>query len=370
MAKKGKRHSDAASIVGEELANDLESKSQELVGRSDGPGIDPSAVILKDKHGFPPGEKEEEEGMATGTAKEEEAEEEEVERAYGGALTLNQAEVFLVREKGDDVLLGDWGVLAGVLTNITGDEHAPAIREELKQFQSRIDVMAVKALADLNRQEEIMPKEEVVTPVEDPTEEPQAETLETEEQPDAKTGSEGEIVEKSEQVDEHALDSAVIAVRDAFDEAVATPIDVQSRLKMIQPSLNDLGKAIMSRVDETGSEESDSLSGGVTLESIQQIVTQAVAPLVADVEAIKQRSAADANKRAIPERRAMSNFFEARSSLEASVPGATARLPEEIAAASGLNPVNPQFRGPKKLDGPENTPNLRNLIRRSVGIRE
>jgi len=345
MAKKSARYSDAASIVGEELAADLEAKSQQLIGRSG--GMDPAAIILKDAAGFPPGEEETEEMPPTGTAEEEESSEEAPpfgERAYGGAVTLNQAEAFLVREKGEGVLLGDWGILAGVLTNMA-PEKGQAIAKELKEFQSRIDVMALKALANLQKREEPMSEKEVVVT-------PEVEAVAT----------------------PHPLEVAFGSLREAFDQALATPLDGVSRRKMIQPALNQLGEVIVARVDESNPQPASSEASVLTLEQLTMAVQAAVAPLHAEIAALKERSVVGNGLLNIPTPRAARGIAEGtRLSYAGPVPGETLRMANEVAEASA--PDGFGYHHPGRINALNDsspateTPKLSAMIRRSVGLR-
>ena len=364
MAKKKTtaRYSDAASIVGAEIAADLEAKSQQLIGRS-GLVVNPSAIVLKEAANFPPGqnqdqeEKPEDEGMATGTAEEKPVEEEVVEESiYGGAKTLGEAEAFLVRENGEGILLGDWGILAGVLTNIAGAEHGEAVGKELKEFQTKVDVMAIKALADLRkRQEEYVADEKV--------ENGQA------------TGTVSEEDEVVRAAEAHSLDGVILALRESIEEALATPVDQTSRLKMVQPALNKLGDAIKVRVSgETPALAGADAPAGITQEQLSQAVAAAVAPLMAELQALKTRTVADEKRPRIPAPRGARYVAgDARLSYDGPVPGETRRMAGEVEAASALAGFDwrqPGVIDPRSESGPgTETPKLSAMIRRSVGLR-
>jgi len=390
--KKSKRYADAKSIIGEELAEDLDTKSQEIIGRS-GTEIDPASVVLKDEHGFPPGEEEgeEDEGRATGTTDEEVPEEDEGFESfstYGDALTLNAAETFLVREKGDGVLLGDWDILRGVLTNIAGDEHGPAIAEEIKQFQTRIDQMSVKALVDLSKQESSM--EEIEKARHKATDLPEGLAPEDE---GMVTGSahkersiEGEEAEESESGSgeisadpiAHPLDDTFAALRDSYDEALETPVDGTSRLQMIQPAMQGLGESIVKGVSpETPAPDVSSAEG--LADVVTAAVAAAVAPIAAEVAELKSRGAKLSElPPEIPVSRAMKpgNVFLAKASAsrpDEPLPGATSRIGAELAAVAGT-PVSDGTGLPVQLDGngirsDQDTPKLSAIVRASVGLR-
>lgn len=353
MTKKSARYSDAASIVGEEIAADLEARSQQLVGRV-GPTIDPGAVVLKEAENFPPGQNAEakpegeDEAKPTGTA-EEEAPEEKGEFPYGGAKSIGDAEAFLIREKGDGVLLGDWELLAGVLTNIVGLEHSPAINAQLKEFQSKVDVMAVKALADLKKME--------VTVADKTKTEPKPEDIKP--------------IENG-----HPLDVAFADLRESYDEALATPVERNARLRMIQPTLNRLGEVI--RASASGEETLDASAQavGITQEQLNNAVTAAVAPLMAELQALRESKVVErSNQSRIPTPRAARFIAEGyKLSHSGPVPGATARVADELGSASGLGGFEgrglPPTIGYNDLTSDTKISKLSALIRRSVGIRD
>jgi len=351
--KRSARHIDAASIVGEDLAEELETKSQELVGRT-GPQSDPAALVLKDAKDFPPASEEEGGDMATGTASEQDTAEGEPAKAhYGGAVTLSDAEAFLVRERGEDALLGDWDMLASVLINVAGEEHGPAIQKQLRDFQSRLDIMAVKALANLQAKEASMDKANDAT-------EDQVESVAGD--PEAEAQPEG-----------HVLDEAMLELRTAFDEALETPVDANSRLRMIQPAMKTLGDAIMSTVNAKRDSDSPAAStaGGFSLEQLQAVVAAAVAPLSAEIEALKTKAVADVPR--IPARRARV-VGGVRPSFSGSVPGATMRIADEMESADAMRGVGAAYGHPSQINilndttPASETPKLNAMIRRSVGL--
>jgi len=336
---KSKRYQDAESIVGKELADELESKSVlSLVGKSED-GIDPNLVVVK--------------------AEEEELGEEEVaeEAPLGGAKSIDDAEAFLVQKKSEHALMDSWGVLHGVLTNIAGVEHSEAIGNELQQFQSCLDVMALKTLSSLQAKLEEgsnMSNEILVSRQPPPFlgEQPPEEGA-VEEEP-MKTGTVEEEAPAEEEEGfpfkslgaspaPHALDKALFALRNAFDEAVSTPVDYDTRLRMIQPALNELGVVIQSKVQEIPAE------GGISEDIINRAVEAAVAPLKAELAALQAKSglAVESPPTEVPARRAIT----AAPMISRGAPESLVQTYEE---PEGDNP----------------TPSLRRLVRRSVGIRQ
>ena len=207
--------------------------------------------------------------------------------------------------------------------------------------------MAVKAIADLQKKEA-----PVAATVGEPNKEPDGEVTKVE--------------------NGHLLEAPFAMLREALDEALATPIDRESRLKMVQPALNNLADAIIARVGEESPGANAPAATGVTQDQLNQAVAAAVAPYLAELKALREKTEA---KPRIPSPRAARFVAEgARASFEGPVPGATARIADEIADASALKGRDwrkPGAINPFNEAGPgTHTPKLSALIRRSVGIRE
>jgi len=324
-----KRRDDAASIAGDEKADELEAKSLEklLVGKAD--GVDPNAVVIK--------------------ADEEVGEEDAEEAPYGGAKTLDEAEAYLVQKATEPILMNSWGVLHGVLTNITGLEHGPAIAEQLKAFQTTLDVKALEALQSLTQREATVTEkvDEVIVEKAPPF----VGEEELAEKEGMKTGT-VEVEEEEEEVafrttseiaEPHALDETFLALRTAYDEALETPVDRQARLQMIQPALNDVGNAILANIEVAPAE------GAVSQDIIKRAIEEAVAPLRAELEAIKAKSLSDSTpKPVVPQPRHI--IAPAR---------VVTRTPDSLIVSEFEKPTdsNP-------------TPKLRDIVRRSVMLRQ
>lgn len=354
---KSKREDDAESIVGKH-AEELEAADQNLVGRS-AQDIDPNAIVERK-------DDEEEDKEKSDDAKEEESEKDKSEDKdkskdkekdeededgppFGGAKSLADAEIFMVeRANGAPILMDSLSVLADVLTNIAGEEYGLAIRTELADWQTRLDAQVLKTLNSvqimLDGKEETMPEESVV-------EEPQADVTEAEAAPVAAEVEAQPEAEADAESGEHVLDPVYASLQAAFDEASETPADVAVRLRMIQKPLEEFAAVIKANI---GSEEASvaeaSVGGGVTIEQIQQAIAVGVAPIAAEVEALKSASAASAPVNpADPVRRALQT---ASLGVGQSGPPAEVTIPEA------------EFSNQKSSHNV--TPGLRNLVRRTV----
>lgn len=268
------KREDAASIVGDDLADELEKRQLEsLTERSDGE-VDPSAIVVKQ-------EEEEELVERPEHYDEEDEEEEEAEEemrkkrkkkdkyksmTLDGAMDLDEAEAALAERSADAAYLDQWDVLGIVLTNIAGEEKADQVLGVMDDFQRQLDVMTARSVIELNEFLQNMVAEES----DDPPPEPQT-------------------IERSErEVDmpDHPLDEAIAELKSAYDEALETPIDGKSRLHMIQPALQTVGETIQRSIAQS-QEPSASPQGGVDMDAIANVVREAVAPLQKRLEDIE-----------------------------------------------------------------------------------
>lgn len=317
------KRDDAASIVGDELADELEKKSKGIVVRSE--LVDPSALVVKADEAV---EADVAEGE-TGTAgKELEAVEEPGEptplkgASLAGAVTLDEAEAFLAKSE-PGVLLDSWGILATVLTNIAGEDKRQSITKAVTDFQGQLDVMVVKALVDVQKALSAGVAPSTVT-----------EAVKPEEPVESPGPVPGDL---------HPLDEAILALRTAYDEAVDTPIARGDRLRMIQPSMEGLAQAITRGVEEYV--QPAPAPGETGTEGFIKAMEAVVAPLRAEIALLRQAQApVERSGPRVPERRAVRNVGQ--------VPGPT--VAKSVMDQPAAQPMTPLTR----------------MIRRSVGIRE
>lgn len=310
------KRDDAASIIGDDLADELEKRRLEsFTQRSDG-DIAPGAVVVKregDEEGEPEGGAE----IAKSPAK---------MLALKGATTLDEAEAALAeRSEGDVEYVDHWDVLRAVLTNIAGPDKGEAIKSVVDDFQSQLDVMTARAVINLNS---ILEAETAAAGDSAPDLSPPVERSQGQEETMAES---------------HPLDAAFASLREAYDEAAETPLDRASRLAMIQPAMNEIGEVIRRSV--AGAEGSPQAEGaaGVDVSQLQSIVEQAVAPLQAQIaelkgEATVKRSVSETPKIPGPRNLAHRN----------------PQVPEAVTRMNGQSSAKPG--------------SLKSIIRRSVGL--
>lgn len=362
------KRDDAASIVGDDLADELEKKAKSgLTARS--AGIDSGAVVIKADEaaqlgdskptGPPEASLDKPASKSTGTAsdvgKEEElTEESATRRGYlGGAMTLSAAETFLTRSDNRPVLLDSWGVLAGVLSNIAASpatNKPSAIREVLGDFQSNIDLQTAKALTTLTDfiTEKAEGGETVETPNEPqvPEAAPEVAAVPVPATPEV-APVEVKPAEEVKPEEKHILDPAMTAFRAAYDKAMALPVDAQARLTMLQPAMDALGDVVLRSVHGASAAAEPAASGtpsvpAMTPEQVRQTVAEEIAPLRAMLEAaLTSRAAAPAGPTVM------------RTGL---VPQPRALRPAQLTSRSTGETPQPRGGG------------LHSVIRRSVGL--
>jgi hypothetical protein len=319
-----KRMEDAASIVGEELAEELENRSKNLIGRSgDGPEVASGAIVIKDE-----------------TAGQEEAE--VVERTLGGARTLDDAEAYLTKSAGGEPIPEPWEVLSVVLGNIAGEDHRDEVRTVLRDYRNTLDVQTAEAVLEIKRAlggESVSEKTKEVIEREVP---PQFRKDKPEDEEEPRRPDEEEMDDEDMKKKSHPLDSIFAEVKDAFNTAMETPGDSNMRLGMIQQSFNTMGEEIRRMVEEaTGSAPADA-------QTIQRAIEAAMAPVVAEMTSLRAEIAAG-------------------KMTERSVDGVPPRRAIHMPPASipALGPPAVVTRSAQPTDD-NPTPKLRDLVRKST----
>ena len=346
---------DAVSIVGEDNTRALEEKDQELIGRTADSDIDPNAVVVKrdDKKARAGKEEddedEEDEEESGGGKKNNPGKKSSGTRysSFGGAKSLSEAGEFLVSEAdGSPVLLDSFAALAGVLTNIVGEDHSEAIQDSVAEFRSILDrenVATLEAVRDfLTKKEAVMPEatEEVLEPQAEAEAEAASVAADAEPKPEVEPSESG-----------HPLDAVLSSLKVAYDQAKDTPVSGDARLEMLQEPVNDLALALKSGIADVPQEGAGS---GITMEQITLAMQAAVAPLTGRITALEASPAAPV-ERAAPVARAI----KSGSLLDAAPVARTEAAPEMAIMEADLS--NPKTD--KNV-----TPGIRSLVRTSVGL--
>jgi hypothetical protein len=291
------RLEDASSIVGEQLATDLEKRSRTLTERSE--EVAPGAVVVREDASKD--DKPEDKGETSGSASEEVTVEEMSMAKDGMGTTLDEAEAFLSRSK-DSPILDGWGVLDAVIKNAAGrpeTERNVLISKALTEFRDRLDVVnldtltAVRAFLDKGPVRIDGVSINAASPVAAPPAPP------------------------------HILDEAVEVLRSAYDEAVAQgDADTNQKLAAIQPAMNSLGEVIMRSLEPAAQAGSAAQAAETSeLTKAVQALTGVVATLVGRVDGIEKRSVVAPRAPEAPPRRGLRLPPATPASVTRSAPG-------------------------------------------------
>ena len=309
-----RRKEDAASIVGDELAEKMEKKDSEtLTARS--ADIDPNAVVIRQ-------DGEDGDGKEEDVEKKEKDEEEDgmVYESLSGAKSLDEADAFLTSRSKDVPLLDSWAIFASVLANIAGDEQREVVFQTVSEFQERLDIMALRALMKVS---EMIEKAEAEVAEEDAADAPESDD-----------GGTATVEEKSTtKVEEHPLDEALMGLKDSFDTVMAETLPEAERLDALQAPITELANVIKR-----------SVSGEVSVESSDILNTEVVKAAFAEVVAPLQAEIAD---------------------LSARLEGSEVKPTKPVRRAIQVNQATTVATRKASRFAP-----LRDIVRRSVGIKE
>jgi hypothetical protein len=271
MDEKTLKKLDAASIVGDEFAQHLEEKTEELmVGRS----TDGGALVIKNK------DEDEEEMMMTEEDKKKKKEEmaEEAQKSlanYGGAKTLEEAEVFLAANPA--MVTTPVDVLATVLGNAIGAtaEQVEVARSVLSDYQDSLNVKTAESLLAIRQfLEGGQTMTDLVVKVAPDGEATQTEGVEegaTEVQPDAQTQPD-------------ALDVALSGFRQRMDEVGKSGASPQDQLMALQEGFEQFVEESALAVKSTVMPGQSNADGGITMADVQRAIRTELAPFLAALQ--------------------------------------------------------------------------------------
>jgi len=376
------KRDDAASIVGDKEADELERRAKPLQLRSEG-------LVIKSEEAPTPAPAGTDAPPPVGY--------------LGGALTLAEAEAFM-QKSGAPILINEWGVLAGILSNISASpsvENKPlAIRSVISDFQANLDVQTARVLSDiaplLARGANIMEDKPEV----DPSAPPETGADVPAPAPSETAGVEAAVVREAPPPPEaapaapaapapapppaaHPLDESLGAFKAAFDQATAAQVSPEEKLAMIQPALDALADTIIRIVagpvaGEQPTQPAEApapaaagtmMAASLTAEAIEGVVdnrmAQHLAPLRSAVDEIKASQAEIV--------KALTTQPERRPPLKPSVLRvAPPERPKARAIQLIPRSLNTGLPGlPLSIGAtPRRATGLKALVRRSVGIHE
>jgi len=300
---------DAASIVGEELAEELDKRTKgELVTQSE-------AVIVRSDTDMDGKKKKKKWNKKAYSLAVQAAHEAQVENcgyepmpAYGGALTVSEAQEYQVALEEKWRVQDLWRMLSGVMDNIldADEETVPdmptAVKTAISDFQEQLVARSLVALANYKEPDMTQPQSPVTT---------------TEAVP----------------VVPHPLDGVFTTFRTAYDQAMSNPqLDRTGKLTALQPAMNQLGDAVLRSVS------------GSTLPSQQDLATVVRTELQALLGPwLAVQGQIQPQGQGIPQQRSITS------------PAPNAQVP----TVQGALPAQPP---------PVSRTKLQNAIRRSVGL--
>jgi hypothetical protein len=364
------KRDDAASIVGDDMADELEKKAKGLTERSD---VDPGAMVIKaeDAVTAPPptapavGEPmlAQPMGEHTGTAPME-----MMSKGFlGGAKSLAEADAFLGRS-GSPLLLDSYGVLSAVLTNIAGSEHADSIKAALAEFQTGVDQATVRTLNDVHKILTAKGETEVtevpitpevpevaaapVTPTEPVATPPAPEAPATDPVPEPVAAA------------VHPLDGPFAALRQTYDHALASALAPEDRLALMQTPYDALQDAVMRAFAEPAASAPNAAAvPSATREELGALIAAQVAPLQAEMRAFMAAVAPVVARMSAQAPKAPEVPVAPAPTPRVGIERRAFRLVPRSTSAPGAG-FSPFGEPPKKASG------IRALARRSVGIIE
>lgn len=241
------RKSDAASIVGEELANEIEekaklvNKSEALIERTEEEVVIPEAEVTK--------------GMD---------EEDEEETPFGGATSMEDADAWMEAQKEKMVIADSWMMLQNVMGNIMTSEACTDKKKYIKKavdgFKSRIEMKALVTLADFGR------------PV----------TVET------------AVTEVSPFLD------IISPIKSAFDGIISSDGTVEEKLTNLQTPFEEFANVIRMKVAESVKPVEAPKEQTPVMPDVQRMVSDAIAPLAESIKALNSQIAAMNGVNSIP----------------------------------------------------------------------
>ena len=252
------RKEDAASIIGEELAEELDMQAK-MVGKSE-------ALVVKSEDEIPMTDEKETEEVSI----DEKAE----LRMFSGATSMIEAKQVVEAQKEQWRIADLWYALQSVMENIFMsseiEDKSMAISSAVEEFK---DMLADKSASIYNS---------LVT-----------------------------LSMSKEKEEVHPLDAAISKLKADFNDALETGLTEEEKLQLVQESFNELGEAVKESISVHVSEpqqisESDSISRAIT-DALEPIFHQ-MSLLSAKVEEMSIQKSSSTEKSiapVIPQRRSL-----------------------------------------------------------------
>jgi uncharacterized protein (DUF2164 family) len=262
---------DAASIVGEELAEELDQKAK-LVGKSE-------AYVERSDDEEVEVQEQEEAAVEKAEVVEKVVKSMDDEATisglpFGGAITFEEVDALKDAQAEMMKMYDNWYTLSAVIGNIFQNDGCKdkkkAVLEALSGCKKRLETKALIVLANLE------------TPP---------------------------VVELSE-IKPHPLDEAISTLKASFDVQVNVQADVQQKLQAVQESFNGLGNTVKSLIEASAKPQetvTEVVKSQVDVTEITRAFTDAIAPLLGEIKLLNNQLSAkesvNASRSATPQRR-------------------------------------------------------------------
>lgn len=279
------RLEDAASIVGEELAQDIEEQMK-ITGKSE---VVEDAVLVERA------EEEEVIEEKSEPALEEKCESAEMSLPFGGATTFKQVDEYHEAQETQYKMYEMWGTFINLVGNVLKssevEDKSAALGDLVGEMKSRMEMKSLALLESLEGRLDAIEKSMV-----------ERSTVEV------------KLVEDTE----HPLYAPMMQLRSAYDAAKVSDLPLEERFVEIQNSLNILGEVIRDTVsvpdqpqNETVTEEvqHDNLDVETLKSALTGALVEAIQPLTQKLDLLVQTNSAasgvNISRTDVPQRRSV-----------------------------------------------------------------
>jgi hypothetical protein len=282
------RKEDAASIVGEDLANQIDAVSKSTVTASDAlVEMSEEPTEEETKELVAEAEKAEEPTVLASTtdprgytetkskAKDKPKDEEEMDDEEGEEKVEKKSEVPAVEEKTDNSYLPYGGA--------TSMKEAAMMKEAMEESQQVMGIFSMfqnVAWNIIDRSDVVNKKEAMKKCVDEFKSMLAAKAM-------VEYSRAAPVVEKSENV--HPLKPALDAVLASVDNSLSMEGDANTKLQFVQPAINELGQAIMDYVQTKSVVSEEPAAPGENKDSLLKDIKELIQPAIDGISTLSER---------------------------------------------------------------------------------
>lgn len=255
------RKQDAATIIGDELAEEVE-KEHILIGKAEESLVikKEDAVEESDDEEEKKDKEESEEAEVEKSEDEEESEEAVVSKFANGAMSFSEYEEKQAAQEQAWKLYDVMYTFGGIADNILSYSEAPkeAMKALVSELSTKLEEKTFKFQEKLDERLELVIN---------------------------KLDNNVELVQK---VEPHPLDESLMNLKSLYDSAIESYETVDERLQAIQGGIDAVGEAILENV-KSKSEANTEVQTSSSDESIERIIEKAIAPLAEKLAKITEQ---------------------------------------------------------------------------------